>query len=1030
MRNFSTFILLFFIFHSSNPKAQFIKTDTLTVFTYGQEQGLSQLNALSLGIDNLGYLWIGTENGLNRFNAYTMKTYMASEGPGALIDDHIRGLYFANDTLWLATDSHSLVAYLPKENKFINFLDQLDFSLHPYTRYTNLLCPVNSRFLLLGTNGNCLLFDRGSKTFTILPLPKAAKNDYITSACPLSPELFIIGTNNHGPMILDISTKRIHTDHAFVQLEHSTINSVYLFSSRYLISTERNLYWFDPKSYKLLPAFQNENLPEITSIQDWAVALAGNDSEQVAKKTAFLAATNHGYILNQDGQLTKVVFQDLQKNTLSAEVSKVRKDTQGGIWMGTNGRGVFYYHPKFKKFTPLRIKAANAPRTDFISIFNFLRVDDLLWMATEFGFASYDLKSKKYTYYPSGCLEYTLARDARGQIWGGGFGQGLVKYNTNKDRFDQITVPIGDKDVIQITPIDLDHIWIHTWSNGIFELDLNNYKVIKLAIAKNTLIRSRTSYQDRMHNIWIGSDEGIYRIHGSSVKKFGGLSNKRVFGITQDPAGNIWVGTAKGLNRIDSKTDSISSYTKSSGLPNDFIYGVLSDQQGNIWCSTNYGLSQFDPVTKHFRNYTQTDGLQNNEFNGKAAYQDQEGNLYFGGMDGFNIFNPASIFTNTKVGNTVIEDVQVFGKSLGKNLPYIKSLVLAHDQNVISFEYTALNYLWSAKNLYQFMLEGFDRDWRSETEFRTTTYTNLDPGSYVFKVRSTNNDGVWGPATSLYVLIKGPWYRSLWFKILAGALLLLILIAVFQYRNYQQKQVNKKLLRMVTDRTQALQKINQELNQSLELSEKQKENITFLMRELNHRVKNNLQIITSLIDIQDLSSSSPSAKSKLKLLQSRIFTVSRIHDILTNTEEKEEIRIDHFLAQLAAEIIAFSGKKIRLRPLLSQVKYSVEKLTYLGLILNELITNSLKHAFKEVSEPEITLQLIEHETGVLFVYKDNGPGFKASCLPPDDKPDNETIGVNLIKFLVKELKGVLDLSRSEQAEISLLFSNQNKTNGL
>lgn len=229
---------------------------------------------------------------------------------------------------------------------------------------------------------------------------------------------------------------------------------------------------------------------------------------------------------------------------------------------------------------------------------------------------------------------------------------------------------------------------------------------------------------------------------------------------------------------------------------------------------------------------------------------------------------------------------------------------------------------------------------------------------------------------------------------------------------------------MVEDRTSALQKSNQELNESLALSERQKENITFLMRELNHRVKNNLQIITSLIDIQDLSIANPKAKSKLKLLQSRIFTVSRIHDILTNTEEKEEIRIDQFLQQLASEIIAFSGKPIALTASLSPVKYPVEKLTYLGLILNELITNSIKHAFGQTAQPEISIHLTRQADKLQFIYKDNGTGFK----PANSEESIEKMGVNLVKFLAKELNGTLDFSRSIHAEIHLIFANQTKNN--
>ncbi|GAB3363840.1 hypothetical protein GCM10027566_32700 [Arachidicoccus ginsenosidivorans] len=1017
MRCRVTILLLSLLIFYQNGPAQALKSDTFSVFTYGQEQGLSQLNALAMDFDSLGYLWIGTENGLNRFNGYSMKTYMAGDKVGDLIDDHIRAMYYAKDTLWLATDSHSLVAYLPKKNKFINFLDQLDFNLHPYTKYTNLLYPIDNTYLLLGTNGNCLLFDRHTKKFTIIPLPANAKNDFITSCSQLNEDQLLIGTNNHGLLLLDIAKRSIQTRSAYKLLTNATINSIYPYSTDlYLIATENRLYWLNSKTQSISLALKDLHLPEITSIQPWET--------QDGQPAVFLSAINHGYILNQQKQVKKIVFQNLQKENLSAEVKKILKDPQGGFWLGTNGRGVFYYHPRYKKFTPLRIKTPDAPRQDFISIFNFLRVGNRLWMATEFGFASYNLQTQLYKFYPSSALEYTLAKDANGTIWGGGFGQGLVRYDPEKDGFIPVIIPIEDKDVIQVTPIDKDFIWVHTWSNGIFAFNVHTQAVRKLTLNKNTLVRSRTSFKDHLGNIWIGSDDGIYKIKGDSIQHLHNLSNERVFDITEDPSGNIWVGTAKGLNRISPHTDSTISYTKASGLPNDFIYGVLAEDNGNIWCSTNYGISRYNPATNRFRNYTETDGLQNNEFNGKAAYKDDQGNLYFGGMNGFNFFDPRTIYTNKQVGKTVIEDIQVFGKSIAQNLPYLKALILSHDQNVISFEYTALNYLWANKNLYQFMLEGFDKDWRNVTDFRSTTYTNLDPGNYTFKVRGSNNDGVWGAATSLKVIIKGPWYKSLWFKVLLAATLLIIILGVFMYKSYRQKLVNKKLLTMVEDRTSALQKSNQELNESLALSERQKENITFLMRELNHRVKNNLQIITSLIDIQDLSIANPKAKSKLKLLQSRIFTVSRIHDILTNTEEKEEIRIDQFLQQLASEIIAFSGKPIALTASLSPVKYPVEKLTYLGLILNELITNSIKHAFGQTAQPEISIHLTRQADKLQFIYKDNGTGFKVAT----NEDSNEKMGVNLVKFLAKELNGILDFSHSCLAEISLTFANQTKNN--
>src|SRR5690606_79086 len=273
---------------------------------------------------------------------------------------------------------------------------------------------------------------------------------------------------------------------------------------------------------------------------------------------------------------------------------------------------------------------------------------------------------------------------------------------------------------------------------------------------------------DSQGAIWLASDDGFYRFHRGKETSFDSLSNPRVFAITEDPGGNIWVGTGKGLNRIEAQSNKITHYIQQEGLPNDFIYGVESDDHGNIWVSTNYGLSQLIMAEQRFKNYTQRDGLQNDEFNGKASYKDQEGRLYFGGMNGFNIFHPDSIPINRKIGKTVVEGVALFGMPLDVNVPYTDHLVFSHEQNVISFNFASLNYLWPEKNRFRFMLEGFDKDWRPVTKESSTTYTNLDPGSYTFRVMGSNNEMIWGAPTELPIVIKSPWYSSVWFK---GALI-------------------------------------------------------------------------------------------------------------------------------------------------------------------------------------------------------------------------------------------------------------------
>lgn len=989
--------------------AQKIKTDTLSVAVIEQEQGLSQLNALSLDFDENGYLWIGTENGLNRFNGYEMKVFHALEN-NDLPDDHIRAMHYSNDTLWLATNTHSVCAYLLREDRFVDFENKLDFNKNPLIKYSSILTPVGNRFLLAGAMANCVLIDKKTWDFTVIPIPGTTDNDFVTSIQPLSENRFLLGTNFSGIFILDLQQQQVRNEKVFDRFKNVPIHAFYPVSAdEILIGTREGLYRYDKKQNNI-ESIQNpqDKTETILSVQEW-------DEDRL-----FIGTSNQSYLLDKKLNWKKLILKSHNGKEIQVSVTSVKKDNQGGIWLATAGRGVFYYHPYQKKFTPLRIRAKNSPKKDFISSFHFLRDKNTLWMATEMGFVRHKLNTDEYKLYFTNLLEYALAKDLRGNLWAGGFGQGLVKYNPKTDQFDEVPLSFSDQDVIQITPVSRDTIWVHTWSGGIYAFNVNDYGTHPKKLNGKTIVRSRASFRDSSGNLWIGSDEGLYKIAAEKVTHFNNLSNPRVFSVTEDIHQNIWVGTAKGLNKIDVKTQAVSSYTKEPGLPNDFIYGVETDRKGNVWVSTNYGISEFTPESGLFKNYSQQDGLQNNEFNGKASYKDSLGYLYFGGMNGFNVFHPDSVFINRKIGKTLIESIKLFDKTITKNVLYSDTLVFSHDQNVISFEYVNLNYLWPEKNRYSFILEGFDKKWRPVTKARSTTYTNLDPGTYIFKVKGSNNELIWGAPASLTIIIESPWYSTTWFKILLLSVLTIVVIAVFLYKNYKQQQLNRRLSKMVKERTRELIAANKALNHSLNVSEKQKENIAFLMRELNHRVKNNLQIITSLIDMQDLNISDKNAKEKLRILQSRIFTVSRTHDILNNTEERSLIRIDRFISRLAGEVIEFSGEQIKLTAELDPVLFSVEKLTYLGLIINELITNSVKHAFPQKSiSKEIHILLKEKGNSLELKYRDNGTGFSIEMIDDTDK-----MGLNLIRSLAKELKGTTEF-KNENGAVFILIFNKN-----
>ncbi|MGV3764185.1 sensor histidine kinase [Parapedobacter sp.] len=972
------------------------RADSITVVHIAQEEGLSQLGALAMDFDDNGYLWVGTENGLNRFNGYHMQVHKAGEQKGELPDDHIRAMYYANDTLWLATNTHSVVAYLMAEDRFIEFREQLNIAQYPFVKFSYALYPARGNLLIAGTIGNCVLIDRSKLTFHTLPIPNAAHNDYVTSVTELNGEQYLIGTNASGVYRLDAANHLIEPVDELASLKNTLINTFQkLTSNVILIGTDAGLYEYDVKSERC----RKIDGRAVKSLHRW------ND------RALIVGGFNETHFLHHDGTWQKVRFFNDAGMELQATVIHVKKDLLGGIWLGTAGRGVFYYHPHQHKFTPSRITVANSPKKDFISIFHFLRDGDDLWMATDLGFVRHDLRKGNYKLYRTDLLEYALTKDANQTIWAGGFGQGLLKYDRETDRFDSVPLPFTDRDIIQLTPISSDTLWVHTWSNGIYALNVHDYGVTPRKIHGHQLVRSRTSFIDSSGAIWIGSDEGLYRIRGNHSDYYDSLSNERVFAITEDPDHRIWVGTAKGLNCIDTETGQVTAYTQQAGLPNDFIYGVESDQQGNIWVSTNFGIAVLDHEHRTFKNYTEDDGLQNNEFNGKAGYTDSLGYFYFGGMNGFNIFHPDSVYVNQQVGKTLIEDVQLFGRSLYKNIPYTDTLVFSHNENVISFDFVSLNYLWVKKNRYQFMLKGFDKTWRPVTLNRSTTYTNLDPGTYTFTVMGSNNELIWGTPDTITVIIQSPWYASLWFRITAGLVLTLVITGTFVYKNYQQEKTNQWLSNMVNVRTEELRQTNSALNASLRTTQQQKENIGFLMQELNHRVKNNLQLITSLIDIQGFEIEDTDIQDKLRLLQSRVFTVSKIHDILNQKDAGNNIRTDQFIRNLAKDLIIFSGLDIHLDIDVEPIYFPVNKLTHLGLIINELITNSIKHAFEgHEATKRIHISLHKKSECLTFTYRDNGKGFKTA-----DTNKGKKKGVDLVKNLARELKGTIELRNESGA---------------
>lgn len=327
-------------------------------------------------------------------------------------------------------------------------------------------------------------------------------------------------------------------------------------------------------------------------------------------------------------------------------------------------------------------------------------------------------------------------------------------------------------------------------------------------------------YEDK-DRMWLGSVNGLFRfdIRTNAMKQYlyqpshtASISNNFILCISNDaeqPEKYLWIGTkGGGLNRLDKTTGAFTHYTTKNGLANNVVYGILPDERGNLWLSTNKGLSQFNTSTEHFRNFDISDGLQSNEFNRYAYCKTGERLLVFGGINGLNYFNPADIkplpppevvITGFRLFNRPVDFKQP-GAPLNKDISFTDSVVLRYKQNVITFQFAAMDYRKGGNARYRYKMEGFDKDWIYAGKAREATYTNLDPGAYTFMVQGSFDDAAWSRRyTSLTLIIIPPWWRTWWFYSLVVTLTLSITYALYRYRLAQLLKLERVRNRIARD---------------------------------------------------------------------------------------------------------------------------------------------------------------------------------------------------------------------------------------
>lgn len=831
----------------------------------GPADGLSQSVVTCILQDNQGFLWIGTQDGLNRYDGYTFQIFRPDPNDPASISDNWINTLFQDRQgyLWIGTNE-GLNRYDPATGRFTRFLNDPN---NPESLINNTVQVVfeDSRGTLwVGTADGLERFSPARNGFihyyTETFLPPDISSNNITAIHEDAGGSLWIGTSGGG------LNRYIRTLDGFLSYTHESANRNSIISNNInaivsdhngmlWLATNRGLDHFDPR---LEYAAHYRNFPSVSH------SLANNNvlSLYLDRSGNLWVGTNDG-LDRLDGATGRFVHYRHQPGSLSSlsanTISAIYEDRGGVLWVGTFGGGLNRYDHGQDRFVTYDHQADNP---------NSL----------------------------SGNIIFPILVDPDGQVWIGTYGNGLDRYDPQTGLFSHYRHLPDDPNSLQsdeVWSLHMDSsglLWIGTTS-GLDWLDPRTGQFTHYDAGNDPqpLVSERiyVIHADRRGRYWLGTDQGLYRFNPRTrrvVARYGyqasdpyslsadeiyalyedvdgtfwvgtsngglnhfdpqsgravryqhqphnptSLSDDTVMVIYRDSRGTLWVGTGGGLNRYHPEGDFFTYYLDTDGLPNNLIYGILEDANGELWLSTNYGISRFDPLRETFRNYTVSDGLQSNEFNLNAYALAPSGEMYFGGVNGLTVFHPLNVQDSSYVPPVVLTALTTEGRAIvpDRKAEALQEVTLAWPLRSFEFEFVALSFAQPRRNQYAYMLENFDDDWNYIGANRSGRYTNLPGGTYTLRLMAANHDGVWNPTgASIRIVVVPPFWQTFWFRALTILAVLILAVGSNQWRIRTIDKRNQQLERQVQERTSALMRRSEEMQALYQADEKMLRSLT------------------------------------------------------------------------------------------------------------------------------------------------------------------------------------------------------------
>ncbi|MFT4929755.1 MAG: signal transduction histidine kinase/ligand-binding sensor domain-containing protein, partial [Phenylobacterium sp.] len=1017
------------------------------------EQGLSQASIRSIFIDSKGFLWFGTQDGLNRYDGYGFTIFRHDpKVKNSISNNWIRVITEdASGALWVGTDD-GLNRYDHQSQGFVRFQHQPP---NPHSLNHNTIRSIfqdSGGTLWIGTDGglnrlNPALANPDNQHFSHF------KHDSEDSRSLSHNTVKTIFEDSHGTLWFGTEAGGLNRfdrplnsknspQQGFIHYQHDPLNphSISHNNVKTMVEDAQGTLWigtyvgginkFDKETGRFSHYQHNPEDPH--SLSDNNVLSSYLDSQGT-----LWFGTDGGGLNKYDQQHNRFVHfrhQPSDAHSLSADIIwSLGEDNNGALWVGTQTGGLNKLDLNNNRLNHFKHQPSDPYSLSSNTIKAIYKTQqDELWIGTNTnGLNRYDQQSSQFVHFKhqrsnphslSDDRVRAILQDSKGRLWIGTAGGGLNLFDHTNQRFKHWLNDKNDPDSLSNNRVialleDADGVlWVGTWGGGLNRFDpdsgkFSHYRHDEANPSSLSHNKISTVFEDSKGTLWVGTAGGGLNRFNRQSQQFDhythqasanhSISHNNITTIHEDRNGALWVSTfGGGLNKYETKKGRFVHYRQRHGIANDSIYGMLEDDSGNLWLSTNQGLTRFNPATRAYRNFDVFDGLQSNEFNFGAYFKGSDGELFFGGINGFNRFFPDQINDDRQIPPIVLTDFRLFNQSidiavpanpadssansanlsltattndqqappftLTKAIDELDLLTLNYQQNLMSFEFAALHFANPMQNQYAYFLEGWDKDWiTTDASNRRATYTNIPQGKYTLRVKASNSQGYWdeqGKALTI-IITPPPWKTSgayVFYALLVSGLgWIFITVRAERSRRKNQQALNHHLKQVDKLKDQFLANTSHELRTPLNgiigLTEALLDGVA---GPLPHKANHNLALVVS-------------SSKRLSNLVNDILDFAKLEN---HSVELHPIALD--LHQIAENMLTLS------RPLIGDKNLALINDVAVGLPavladedrLAQIFHNLLGNAIKFTDKGYIIVSAIELDGWLNISIKDTGIG--------------------------------------------------------